>query len=438
MTLQRWFFLLFLSSLLSSCLASKSKATQSFTIAIYDDPTTLSPEQAKRTLELSILKLLFDGLTRENTDKPNNLEFAIARDYIASRDYTTYTFFIKENALWSDGTPLTSQDIRNAWEYARKNSPHSELFQGLTFHTPSLSTITITSDIPYPDLPKLLAFPAFAIFNPHNPQLFSGPFILVNYSPGNRLALQKNPHYYDYSSVAINSLHLLIIPDIYTAVHLLNRKKIDWVGQPWHQGIPEELYTNTSHHYYDYPVEGAFWLVLNTKDPHLANLQSRHRLAAAIDKHSLINNALHGKQQPANTLSRGAPQPPEYKKQKTLTPPEKLTLTYPSDILRCKHVAELLKEQWKAVGIDLFLEGLEYHLFLNKRSIQDYNIATQTGVAYYPSAKLLSQEDKLIQNLEIIPLYYMHYDYLTLYEVKDVIYNASGAVDLKYAHIVQK
>ncbi|AAD18350.1 oligopeptide ABC transport system substrate-binding protein oppA precursor [Chlamydia pneumoniae TW-183] len=430
----RWItlFLLFIS--LTGCSSYSSKHKQSLIIPIHDDPVAFSPEQAKRAMDLSIAQLLFDGLTRETHRESNDLELAIASRYTVSEDFCSYTFFIKDSALWSDGTPITSEDIRNAWEYAQENSPHIQIFQGLNFSTPSSNAITIHLDSPNPDFPKLLAFPAFAIFKPENPKLFSGPYTLVEYFPGHNIHLKKNPNYYDYHCVSINSIKLLIIPDIYTAIHLLNRGKVDWVGQPWHQGIPWELHKQSQYHYYTYPVEGAFWLCLNTKSPHLNDLQNRHRLATCIDKRSIIEEALQGTQQPAETLSRGAPQPNQYKKQKPLTPQEKLVLTYPSDILRCQRIAEILKEQWKAAGIDLILEGLEYHLFVNKRKVQDYAIATQTGVAYYPGANLISEEDKLLQNFEIIPIYYLSYDYLTQDFIEGVIYNASGAVDLKYTY----
>ncbi|SPN73353.1 Stage 0 sporulation protein KA,oligopeptide ABC transporter substrate-binding protein OppA,ABC-type oligopeptide transport system, periplasmic component,nickel ABC transporter, nickel/metallophore periplasmic binding protein,Bacterial extracellular solute-binding proteins, family 5 Middle [Chlamydia serpentis] len=431
----RWVSLFLLITSLTGCLPYSAKHKQSLTIAIHDDPIAFSPEQAKRSMDLSIAKLLFDGLTRETPTGSNGLELAIASRYTVTEDFSSYTFYIKDSALWSDGTPITSEDIRNAWEYSQEHSPHTKVFEGLHFYTPSVNAINIVLESPNADFPKLLTFPAFAIFKPRNSKIFSGPYTLIEYSPGNSLFLKKNPNYYDYHYVSINSITLLIIPDIYTAIHLLNRGKIDWVGQPWHQGIPWELHRQTQYYYHSYPVEGAFWLTLNTKSPHLKNLQNRHRLATSIDKRSLIQEALQGSQEPAETLSRGMPQPNQYNKEKPLTPPEKLVLTYPSDIFRCQRIAEILKEQWKAAGIDLILEGLEYHLFVNKRKVQDYVIATQTGVAYYPGANLMPEEHKLLHNFEIIPLYYMSYDYLTQCSIEGLIYNASGAVDLKYTYL---
>ncbi|BAE81177.1 ABC transporter/periplasmic oligopeptide binding lipoprotein component [Chlamydia felis Fe/C-56] len=423
------------SSLLGGCFPTALRSSKPLSIAIYDDPASLSPEQAKRALDLSISKLIFEGLTRENPYKSDHVEFALASHYTISADEKTYTFFIKHNAAWSNGTPITSQDIARAWEHAKTFSPHHRAFEGINFKSCSPSSITLTLDSPNPKLLQLLAFPAFAIFNPDNLNVFSGPFQIITYNHGHCLLLEKNPHYYDKDKVNITNISLLVIPDLYTGSLLLNREKIHWLGQPWHQGLTKELKENTPYHYTCYPVEGAFWLILNTKDPFLSQINNRYRLAAAINREEIINHALQGGQEPAYTLSRNSTPHYPYKKQKLISPTEKLTLSYPSNILRCQSVAEILKEQCKSVGLDLFLEGLEYHVFLSKRQMGDFTIATATGVAYYPSASLIPQAERLVKNLEIIPLYHMNYDYITIFPIEKILHNASGAVDLKYAHL---
>ncbi|EPP36723.1 bacterial extracellular solute-binding s, 5 Middle family protein, partial [Chlamydia psittaci 84-8471/1] len=101
----------FTSSILGGCFSTALRSSKTLTIAIHDDPESLSPDQAKRALDLSVSKLIFEGLTRENPHKHNQVEFALASHYTVSADEKTYTFFIKHEALWSNGTPITSQDI---------------------------------------------------------------------------------------------------------------------------------------------------------------------------------------------------------------------------------------------------------------------------------------------------------------------------------------
>ena len=431
------FLIALASSFLSSCSCTQTSSPDpySLNIAIYDEPTTLSPEQAKRSLELSIAKLLFEGLTRENHNKEELFELALADSYISEEEEKRHIFHLKE-ALWSDGSPLLAHDVVKAWEHAQIHSPHQEIFQGLSFFAPAPTTGIVISDVPYPDLPKLLAFPAFAIYQPQYPHIYSGPFILEKHVPGQSFSFKKNPYYYDVDIVPMEKIQLIVLPDIYTARHLMSRGKIHWLGQPWHQGIPKELQTHPKILYHNYPVEGTFWLSLNINSPQLSNPVNRYRLAAAINKEALIKDALEGSQQPAYTISKHSetslPSLPSFS---LSLAQETLTLTYPINILRCQRIAEVLREQLRASGIYLNLNGLEYHCFLNKRNLKDYTLATQTRVAYYPKATLLPNEAQKLQNLEIIPLYHLNYDFLSLNPIKNILFNASGAVDLKYASI---
>ena len=425
--------LIFLSS---GCASQSSRNTTALTIAIYDDPSSLSPDQAKRALDLSIAKLLFEGLTRENSTLSPGIELALASHYRVSADGTTYTFFLKPNAFWSDGSTITAHDVIKSWEHAKQSSPHRQLFEGINFYPKSSSEITLTLNIPNPHLLNLLSSPAFAVFNPDNLNIFSGPFHLLSHTPNHCLVLEKNIHYYDQDKVAINSLRLLVVPDFHTASLLLQRGKIQWLGQPWHQGLTKELKDSSSYCYTCYPVEGIFWIAINTQDPFLSHYDNRYRIASAINREEIIQHALQSNQEPAYGLTRQS-QPDRLSEKKTINlSPTKLKLTYPANILRCQCITEILKEQLKTESIDLILEGLDYHVFLNKRKNHDFSLATGTGVAYYPQAQILTPEaDYLVKNLEILPIYHMTHDYLTTLHIDNVLYNASGAVDLKYAYL---
>lgn len=433
----RWIVVLFCLFFLSQgCAPTSSHNTTTLTIAIYDDPLSLSPDQAQRALDLSISKLIFEGMTRENPNLPNCVELALASHYTVSPDATTYTFFLRKHAYWSNGTVITAENVIKAWEYAKISSPHKKLFEGMSFLAHSPSGVTITLNSPNPDILCLLSSPAFAIFNPDNPHVYSGPFCLKSYTPNHRLVLERNRHYYDRDKVALNAIHLLVVPDLHTASLLLQRKEIHWLGQPWHQGLTKELKEISSCLYASYPVEGIFWITVNTQDPFLACQDNRYRIASAIDRQEIIQHALQSNQEPAYGLTRESQREKVLPMEKSSAiPPQKLTLTYPANIIRCQRIAEVLKEQLKTVGIELILEGLEYHVFLNKRKNHDFSLITGTRVAFYPRAPLIDVEpNKRIEDLEILPIYHINHDYLTTVRIENILYNASGAVDLKYAY----
>ncbi|MDX1962435.1 MAG: peptide ABC transporter substrate-binding protein [Pirellulales bacterium] len=91
-----------------------------YTIANGTDPKSLDPALASGTPEGRVLWALFEGLTSLN---PQTLhpEPGMAERWEISPDQKTYTFFLRENAVWSDGTPITATDF--AWSMLRMLHP---------------------------------------------------------------------------------------------------------------------------------------------------------------------------------------------------------------------------------------------------------------------------------------------------------------------------
>lgn len=396
-------------------------------IAIHDDPRSLSPEKGENAFHFSLSKALFATLFREEL---SGLTPALVSSYQISEDGRFYRFCIRKDAKWSDGSLLLAEDVIAAWEHTKQAGRYSLLFEKLSFRASSSSEILIELKEPEPQLLAILASPFFAVYRPENPFLSSGPFMPKTYVQGQTLVLQKNPYYYDYAHVELHSIDFRIIPNIYTALHLLRRGDVDWVGQPWHQGIPFELRT-TSALYTHYPVDGTFWLILNPKDPVLSSLSNRQRLIAAIQKEKLVKQALGTQYR----VAESSPSPEGIiAHQEASTPfPGKITLIYPNNITRCQRLAEVLQEQCRDAGIQLTLEGLEYHVFVQKRATQDFSVSTATSIAFHPLAKSKFDQTAL-DNFTCLPLYHIEYDYILSRPLDQIVHYPSGSVDLTYAH----
>lgn len=93
-----------------------------------EKPNTLDPQTAQTDTELLIIKNIFEGLMRK--DENGKIVCAVAQDY--KQNNLTYTFNIRKDAKWSDGTKLTAHDFAFAFSRAvdpKTNSPFvSRLF----------------------------------------------------------------------------------------------------------------------------------------------------------------------------------------------------------------------------------------------------------------------------------------------------------------------
>lgn len=88
------------------------------------DPKTLDPHRATGQPESRIIFNIFAGLLQSLPDGPPDVETgvqpmsaqpSIAKSFTVSDDGKTYTFNLRDDAVWSDGVPITSEDFRWTW-----------------------------------------------------------------------------------------------------------------------------------------------------------------------------------------------------------------------------------------------------------------------------------------------------------------------------------
>ena len=107
------------AGLLTGCLQDSGESAdgeKEITIAISSDTGTLDPAGSIALSWLSYAPAAMDELL--TFDENGEVEYRAARSYEVSEDNRVWTFHLREDALWSDGTPVTSEDFRNTIERA--------------------------------------------------------------------------------------------------------------------------------------------------------------------------------------------------------------------------------------------------------------------------------------------------------------------------------
>ncbi len=72
-------------------------------------PKTFDPQLAERESELLAVRNLYEGLFR--LDNNRQLQKALCTDYTVSEDEMTYTFTLRQDAVWRNGDPVTAEDF---------------------------------------------------------------------------------------------------------------------------------------------------------------------------------------------------------------------------------------------------------------------------------------------------------------------------------------
>jgi peptide/nickel transport system substrate-binding protein len=185
-----------------------------FTVGTTNDAITFNPMFAIETPEYNTMDLMYDKLlswSQKNFDTTPDL----ATDWSQSDDGLTWTFTIRDDATFWDGTPLTAHDIAYTFEWILKNKvgnfidyfPFTEVGDITAPDDTTLiwKTSQPTSAPIYPPyvyvLPQSLLSkykdkPSFRPWKGFPDPLGSGPFQLVEWKRGDFWRLEANPDYY--------------------------------------------------------------------------------------------------------------------------------------------------------------------------------------------------------------------------------------------------
>src|SRR5258708_27644934 len=82
----------------------------------FSDIRTLNSMLSSDTASNQVIGLLFDGLT--NQKKDGTVIPALAESWKASSDNLTYTFKLRSGLKWSDGQPITADDVKFTYALA--------------------------------------------------------------------------------------------------------------------------------------------------------------------------------------------------------------------------------------------------------------------------------------------------------------------------------
>ncbi len=128
----------------------------SYTEGVIGSPRFVNPLLALSETDRDLTALVFSGLLKTNPD--GSLAPDVAESYTMSEDKLTYTFIIKEDARFHDGTPVTADDVVFTIRGAQNpdvKSPRRADWEGVQVSAADLRTVTFTLNAPYAPFPEL-------------------------------------------------------------------------------------------------------------------------------------------------------------------------------------------------------------------------------------------------------------------------------------------
>jgi len=244
----------------------------------------------------------------------------LAKSWTSSPDKKTWTYTMKPNLKWSDGQPLTAEDVAYTINRAKKEEwlNYTSVVANLTATVENPTTLVVKTSVPDPKLPTLDMYvlpkhiwekqDAKAVTKyPALDGVGSGPFTLEQFEKGQFARFKANPYYYG-GKPKVDRVILRGFDNPDAMVAALKRGEIDAAedvpGTAFKQ-LEKDPAIQTIQGYQGAMNEFAINGGAGLKKPHpaLLDLRVRQAIGHAIDKKTIVNRVIAGLAKPADTLS---------------------------------------------------------------------------------------------------------------------------------------
>jgi oligopeptide transport system substrate-binding protein len=422
--------------------AAAGLGTQTLLLGNGAEPGDLDPHVVTAYSDQNILNALFEGLTAldERTSQP---VAAAAERWEPSADGLTWTFHLRPNLKWSDGSPLTAGDFVQSWRrlltpsigaenayylYAIKNAEafnKGELKdpEAIGVAAPNERTLVVTLAKPTPYFAALTAQPSTYPVNLRVLEKFgaatargtawtkpgnlvgNGPFALKEWTPNARIVVTHQPHYWGTATVKLREIVFFPTENPEAdernfragQVHATFTLPLNKV-EAWR--APDATPTGALR--LD-PFLQTVFLRFNTTKPPLTDPRVRRALSLAIDRETISRTVLRGSRAAALRLT-----PPgigghaaQAQVATDLALAKRLLAEagfangagLPQIELQCRNdelqpqVAEVLQAAWQRdLGLRVTLARSEQKTWLQNQQTLAYTVTFGSWIADFPDA----------------------------------------------------
>ena len=220
----------------SAGLATTSGADRQLVIARAMDVSTLDPQRGYCDTCQIVFSALYETLVTVDSTDPGKILPRLATEWTNNDDYTSFTFTLDPDAVFADGSPVESSDVKFSFERLMNlQGSASFLMAGLdTIETPDAQTVTVDFTAPNSAFLAIVAAPYTGIVNEEvaaengatadadaattdtsedwflQNSAGSGQYTLASYEAGQSIELTRNDDYWGteptFPSVLINEV----------------------------------------------------------------------------------------------------------------------------------------------------------------------------------------------------------------------------------------
>lgn len=402
-----------LALVLTSTPAAWAQATEqprwggTLIFAIDTNPETLNPATTTGVAALAVTCRMFNGLVYRDRDW--NPQPELAESWTISDAGLRYVFKLRKNVRWHDGRPFTSADVQFTFQevLAKYHARTKQAFVNVTsVETPDPHTVVVNFARPYAPflsqmtcqegaiVPRHLFAGTDILKNPHSTErpIGTGPFRFKEWVRGSHIVMERNPDYFRKELPYLDRMIAKIVPDRSARLLALESGDVDYIQSYF---LPKEEVARlaklpTLQLGRDTDLPGNFYLFFNTRNKPLDTPQVRHALAMALDRQLILDQVFFGlgavSKSAIHRAYKWAVNPEvDYMRLFPYAPGRAnrlldeaglarktggarfgLRLVFHAAQAALAPIAEIMRENWKAVGVDVVLEPVERQVMIDK------------------------------------------------------------------------
>ncbi len=294
------------------------------------EPPSLDPSLGAGTMASPLIGDMVVGLLARGPG--GDVQPGSAESWAVSDDGLIYTFKLRENLRWSDGTPLTAADfvysfrriadpatgarmasvfspIRNMQAVASKKL----LPDAIGVSAPDARTVVFELEQPTPYFIELIGNVQIAPVPRHviekygrawtrpGTMVSNGAFVLAERVPQSYIKLKKNPYFYDAKNVKLDEVYWYPTQNLATSLKRFRAGELDIIlnfppsQTDWiRKNMPESLHITDN--------LATYFLVVNLRRAPFDDLRVRRALYLAIDREAIADRLLRTGVKPAYTF----------------------------------------------------------------------------------------------------------------------------------------
>ena len=403
-----------------------------FKVSNSAEPESLDPAKIQGVPEHRLYEGLFEGLVASDPKTADSIP-GVAESWEVSDDGLTYTFKLRKDAKWSDGTAITANDVVYSWlrELAPETASPYAWFPAMfiegaaAYNEGSADTssvqiaalddytfqMTLVGPLPY--VIGALSHYSFAIVPKQAIEKYgdqwvlpgnfvgNGPYVLSEWTPQDKIVMVKSDTYWDKDNVKLDEVVFYASDDNNTNYNMYLSGEIDWLT-----GIPNDKLDGAMMRddYQVAPQLSTYYYIIQTTKAPFDNPLVRKALSLAIDRETLVDEITKAGQIPAWGI---VPEMAGYdalefpydgdmdamiaEAQRLLAEAgypngvgfPSFSLLYNTDDSH-KLIAEYVQQQWKEnLGINCVLENQEWATYLSNRNAGNFQVARAGWVGDY-------------------------------------------------------